>query len=525
MRIAIAVVVLLCTLSVAAADLAELATVGVLEQQAWGPIRAVAEHDGYLYLSRSGDGDRGLLIIDMREPANPVVAGSYAPTAEYGELAFQGSTAYAIIYLDGTHGGFDILDISTPAAPVKVGDYRPPESNYGRFSDIELVGDYVFLAGEMSGFQVVSIAEPTGPILATSGGGAGGSLAIPRRSSPGDCPETQFAYMASFHGVSRTYSCRPEALGNPSPSWDLTGDFAWSAVSSESVLAFMAGYNSSTATLHQIHFYDPWTHDPLSIWTSPEPIADLNLGAGGQHAYVSGLSGKLMVVDVLSPTAPVEVAFADLGIAFPLILPTSWNTYAVDRAGSGLVAIESLTVFADLAWDNWAASEVAACAASNIVSGFPDGTYQPALAVDRAAMAAYISRTLAGGEGAVPPGPAEPTFSDVLPIHWAYRYIEYAHAAGVVYGYDGDYRPNEQVDRGQMAVFVARALVGGEGFVPAGPAVPTFPDVPEGFWCYPHVEYIAGRQVTAGYPDGWYHHEYPCTRDQIAVYMERAFLR
>jgi hypothetical protein len=39
------------------------------------------------------------------------------------------------------------------------------------------------------------------------------------------------------------------------------------------------------------------------------------------------------------------------------------------------------------------------------------------------------------------------------------------------------------------------------------------------------VEYIAqpAIAVTLGYPDGLYHPEYACTRDQMAVYVARAF--
>ncbi len=42
-------------------------------------------------------------------------------------------------------------------------------------------------------------------------------------------------------------------------------------------------------------------------------------------------------------------------------------------------------------------------------------------------------------------------------------------------------------------------------------------------WCYKHVEYAVGRGVVAGYPDGLYHPELGCTRDQMAVFVARAF--
>jgi hypothetical protein len=49
--------------------------------------------------------------------------------------------------------------------------------------------------------------------------------------------------------------------------------------------------------------------------------------------------------------------------------------------------------------------------------------------------------------------------------------------------------------------------------------------VPADFWAYTYVEYIAQPTiaVTQGYPDGNYHPEYTCTRDQMAVYVTRAF--
>jgi hypothetical protein len=188
--------------------------------------------------------------------------------------------------------------------------------------------------------------------------------------------------------------------------------------------------------------------------------------------------------------------------------------------------------FTDVPWDYWAFSYIEACVTANVVQGF-GSTYHPTDVVTRDQMAVYISRAVAGGDAnvAMPSGLAEPSFSDVGEDYWAYRYIEYCHDKGLVAGYpDGTYQPLTDVDRGQMAVFIARAMadpvgeVGLAGYVP--PATPTFPDVTptdDWSWAFRYVEYIAEQKVAGGYTDGWYHPERTVTRDQMAVYMARAF--
>jgi len=79
------------------------------------------------------------------------------------------------------------------------------------------------------------------------------------------------------------------------------------------------------------------------------------------------------------------------------------------------------------------------------------------------------------------------------------------------------------VTRDQIPVFVSRAMAGGESGVPAGPPTPSFSDVPADFWAYKYVEYCKAQSVVGGYPDGLYHPEIICTRDQMAVFVQRAF--
>ena len=215
--------------------------------------------------------------------------------------------------------------------------------------------------------------------------------------------------------------------------------------------------------------------------------------------------------------------------------------------------------FPDIMPYHWASDEIEACYDAGIVAGYGDGLYHPDRSVTRDLMAVYIARALAGGDDNVPPDSAYPTpsFGDVDSDDWAYNYIEYAAQNNVVQGYEypdlehpGEiislYEPLWTVTRDQMAVYVARALVAPTGeaaladYVPADPR--NFPDVPatgygddgtEPFWAYKHIEYCVEHGVVNGYeypdPDTpgeticLYQPLWPVTRDQMAVYIARAF--
>jgi hypothetical protein len=208
--------------------------------------------------------------------------------------------------------------------------------------------------------------------------------------------------------------------------------------------------------------------------------------------------------------------------------PRDGSAWVSDYFDGQLVHLQApFSPFSDVQRGNWAFSEIVACADAGIVTGFPDGTYAPDASVTRDQMAVYISRGLAGGDANIPSGPAAATFSDVPDSYWAYRYVEYAAAEGIVTGYsDGTYKPTLPLDRSQMAVFIARSIAnpvgeaGLAGYIP--PRLPSFPDVPTYHWAYKYVEFVKAAGVVQGYPDG-YHPEEIVNRAQMAVYVARAF--
>jgi hypothetical protein len=112
---------------------------------------------------------------------------------------------------------------------------------------------------------------------------------------------------------------------------------------------------------------------------------------------------------------------------------------------------------------------------------------------------------------------------DLANDYWALEEIAECMDGGVALGYpDGLYRPTLAVTRDQMAVFVSRAMAGGDEAIPAGPEEPTFSDVPDAQWAYDHIEYAAVNGVVTGYGDGSYQPSWLVTRGQMAVFIARA---
>jgi hypothetical protein len=120
------------------------------------------------------------------------------------------------------------------------------------------------------------------------------------------------------------------------------------------------------------------------------------------------------------------------------------------------------TVFQDVPADFWAVAAIEACAAAGIVGGYPNYSFHPTEPVTRAGMCKFI----ANGRAYVDPGfliPEEVTdapFPDVPADHWAAPWVTACLWSGIVQGYpNGNYQPDEGVNRGQMAVFVWRGFL------------------------------------------------------------------
>jgi hypothetical protein len=102
----------------------------------------------------------------------------------------------------------------------------------------------------------------------------------------------------------------------------------------------------------------------------------------------------------------------------------------------------------------WASQYVTALADRSIISGFPDGSFQPNADITRAQFAAIAVKALN-----LPSGESTNDFTDIPPNYWASPAIRAISKSELVAGFpDGTFRPEERITRAQVLVILANAL-------------------------------------------------------------------
>ena len=137
-------------------------------------------------------------------------------------------------------------------------------------------------------------------------------------------------------------------------------------------------------------------------------------------------------------------------------------------------------------------------------------------------MAVFILRAKYGATY-TPPAATGMVFSDVPLGHWAGAWIEALAAEGITGGCGGGkYCPDLPVTRDQMAVFLLRGEHG-SSYTPPAMSGTFFGDVPPGHWAGAWIEQLANEGITGGCGNGNYCPATVVARDQMAVFLVRAF--
>jgi Leucine-rich repeat (LRR) protein len=114
-----------------------------------------------------------------------------------------------------------------------------------------------------------------------------------------------------------------------------------------------------------------------------------------------------------------------------------------------------------------------------------------------------------------------PTFDDVPTSFWAWGYVERLYNAGITGGCSTNpvkYCPENQVTRGQMAVFLLKGMYGQDYVAPTATGT-VFNDVPVTHMFARWIEQLAAEGITGGCGNGNYCPNSPVNREQMAVFL------
>lgn len=141
-------------------------------------------NDGqYAYVTTNG---AGLYIINLSNPANPTIAGTYGTCLYLYDAVPNGNRLYLAVANVGTQ----ILDITNKANPTLLGAYTDTIYSY----QIAVNGTKVHLASGYKGIEILDASNAANPVKLT-GYGAGGDQAITLSS------DGKLAYVGMYGAV------------------------------------------------------------------------------------------------------------------------------------------------------------------------------------------------------------------------------------------------------------------------------------------------------------------------------------
>ncbi len=215
-------------------------------------------------------------------------------------------------------------------------------------------------------------------------------------------------------------------------------------------------------------------------------------------------------------------------------------------AGSKTWTLHVGSSFTDVGAGHWAYRYVESLLHSGITAGCGGTSFCPGASISRWQMAVFLAKALTGGSiptsGTVVGkgnyncvGGGTSLFSDVPPADAGCPAIHYIASRGVTAGCSASaYCPWSNVSRWQMGVFLAKSMAGSA--VPSSGTVPgmgsynctvggssVFSDVGPGDPACGSIHFIAAEGVTAGCGGSSYCPSDVVTRDQMAVFVTKAF--
>jgi len=268
----------------------------------------------YAFISDSSmAGAPGLRIIDVSNPASPVIVGSLDTTGSSIHVYVSGKYAYLADWLPG----LEVIDISNPTSPVLVGSI-----DTGEASGVYVVDNYAYVADDLA-LKIVDVSVSTNPIIF-------GSVNLPSDSYDIYVSE-DYAYVADKQSglqiVDVSNPASPVIVGSADTSGIAYGVYV------SGKYAYVA---DGTNGLQIVNVSMP--SNPIIVGSLPLSYST-GVYVSGRYAYVADMGSGLRIIDVSNPVSPVLVGTIDTPGNARGVFIVGKYAYVAD-GGSGLEVID-----------------------------------------------------------------------------------------------------------------------------------------------------------------------------------------
>lgn len=233
-------------------------------------------------------------------------------------------------------------------------------------------------------------------------------------------------------------------------------------------------------------------------------------------------SNMLAVFDIVNPLKPKLLMIKKLDFYASDIKVYLGRVYLLDVEGQG-IAVLQMPLFTDLKPGHWAYAAAAYLVQHGVLSGYPDGSFKP----DKPVTRAEYAKMLAVATGLEVRECKPDIFKDVKDGDWFCPYVTAVHDAGYMVGYpDGRFGPNNRVKKEEILTTLVRL----RGWELVKKDKPTFEDITPDYWAYRYVETAVAHKLVwpddTGITNGRiFGKGQPATRAQTAVLIYRGTMK
>lgn len=297
--------------------------VGNIDFGAGGGFVGVVVRDKYAYMT---NGDDGLRIVDVSDPANPISVGHENTNPfDAGKVTVAGNYAY-VTYQDG----LSVIDISDPSNPQMISS-----GGVGESGDVVVVGNYAYTVDTSLGVTSIDISDPFNLQVLDTFDSASGNLR--RIEIVG-----KYAYL-----VDQDDGLLILDISDPTNLIQV-GSVDNGSASSITLRGRYAYVGDVTAgAVDVIDISDPTSPTVISTFVFDPGESPSDMIISGNYLFVAANSLDLAILDLVSSTAPVRVGTSSnivLGGSSQSIFSSGNYLYiASDDGGDGELNIVDIT--------------------------------------------------------------------------------------------------------------------------------------------------------------------------------------